>query len=68
MDQICPILCDNWETERNTDPVPFQNSFGMAKHFKILIENFSFFFNDAPLTGLFSVSAFGRKPCEIGFF
>ena len=31
MDQICSILCDNWETERYTDPVPFQNSFGMAK-------------------------------------
>ena len=39
MDQICSILCDNWETERYTDPVPFQNSFGMAKNEEIPIEN-----------------------------
>ena len=56
MDQICPILCDNWDTERQTDAVPFQNSFGMAKNVKIPIENFSFFLSDAPLTALFSVS------------
>ena len=43
MDQICPILCDNWETESHKDPVPFQNSFGMAKSVKIFIENLSFF-------------------------
>ena len=45
-----------WETERrHTDPVPFQNSYGMAKNVKIP-QKISAFFNDAPLTGLFSVS------------
>ena len=43
MDQICPILCDNWETESHTDLVPFQNSFGMAKNVKIPVENLSLF-------------------------
>ena len=52
MDQICPILYDNWEIECHTDPVPFKNSYGMAKNVKIPIENFSYF-NDAPLTRLF---------------
>ena len=54
MDQICPILCDNWETECHTDTIPFQNSLGMAISVKRPIENLAFF-NDAPLTGLFSV-------------
>ena len=55
MGQICPILSDNWETEDHTEAVPFQNSFGMAKNDKIPVKK-SVFFNDAPLTGLFSVS------------
>ena len=52
MDQICPILYNNWETECHTDTIPFQNSFGMAISVKRPIENLAFF-NDAPLTGLF---------------
>ena len=43
MDQICPILWDNWETELHTNPLPFQNSFGIAINVKISIETFSFF-------------------------
>ena len=43
MDQICPISCDNWETECHTDSIPFQSSFGMTKNVKIPIENFSCF-------------------------
>ena len=43
MDQICPILCDNWETELHTNPLRFQILFGIAMNFKISIENFSFF-------------------------
>ena len=43
MDQICPILCDNWETELYTYPLPIQNSFGMAENVKIPQEKFSFF-------------------------
>ena len=54
MDQICPILCDNWETELNTNPVPFQNSFGIAINVKKSIENFSFFQGWATNWAIFS--------------
>ena len=43
MAQICPILWNNWETERHADSATFQNSFGMVKNVKMPVENFSFF-------------------------
>ena len=54
MDQICPILCDNWETKFHTNPLPFQNSFGIAINVKISIENFSFFQGWATNRAIFS--------------
>ena len=52
MDQICPILCDKWETEFHTNPLPFQNS--IAINVKIFIENFSFFQGWATNRAIFS--------------
>ena len=54
MDQICPILCDNWEIELHTNPLPFQNSFGIALDVKISIEKFSFFQGWATNRAIFS--------------
>ena len=43
MYQICSILCDDWETELPTDPLPFKKQFGIAINVKKPIENSTFF-------------------------